>query len=377
MLKFTDSGWTSFSTVVGLMAMSWTPKGVDRLEMGLSQEPVDFAPGVPHRPRPKGTAAQVVRRVQSHLQGKSDDFLDIPVNFGKMSVYSIKVLKALRKVASGKTVTYGQLAAQTGKPKASRAVGRIMGSNPVPLIVPCHRCLGADGSLTGFSSEGSLGLKAHVLHLEGHVFNPEHTAGMAHLAKRDKVMRKLIKVCPPFRPLPDKPQTPWDNLVTAIIHQQLAVKAGRTIAGRVRALTPGKRYPTPEEMLVFSDEELRAVGLSGQKTSYVRDLAKRVSEGSLKLAGLRRLDDQQVIEKLTEVRGIGVWSAQMHLMFHLGRLDVLPVGDLGLQIACSKAYGLEEKYASATEMEELGQKWAPYRSIASWYLWRSLDQGGL
>jgi DNA-3-methyladenine glycosylase II len=142
-------------------------------------------------------------------------------------------------------------------------------------------------------------------------------------------------------------------------------------------LTPGARFPTPEQMLDFAEADLRAVGLSGQKTSYVKDLAARVQDGRLQLNRLRRLDDAAVIDQLTQVRGIGVWSAQMHLMFHLGRLDVLPTGDLGLQIACSKAYGLGEKYASPVQMEELGQKWAPYRSIASWYLWRSLDQGGL
>jgi DNA-3-methyladenine glycosylase II len=200
---------------------------------------------------------------------------------------------------------------------------------------------------------------------------------MRHLARRDPVMRRLIRTRAPFRPLPDKPQPPWDSLVTAIVHQQLAVKAGRTIAARVRALTPGHRYPTPEQMLAFSDQQLRAVGLSGQKTSYVKDLAARVDDGRLKLGALRRLDDDQVIAQLTRVRGIGVWSAQMFLIFHLGRLDVLPTGDLGLQIACSQAYGLKEKYASAAQMEQLAASWRPYCSIASWYLWRSLDQGGL
>ena len=334
-------------------------------------------PGVKKVERPRGATGQIVRRAKAHLGGKKDDLRDVPVDFGKMSDFSVAVLRELRKVKPGLVVTYGQLAAKAGKPAAARAVGRIMGSNPVPLIVPCHRCMGADGSLTGFSSEGSLGLKAHLLHLEGYVFNEEHAAGMKHLARRDVVMRKLVKVCAPFRPLPDKPQTPWDNLVTAIIHQQLAVKAGRTIAGRVRALTPGHRYPTPVEMLGFADQQLRAVGLSGQKTSYVKDLAARVGDGRLKLGSLRGMSDEEVIAKLVEVRGIGVWSAQMHLMFHLGRLNVLPVGDLGLQIACSKAYQLEEKYATSAQMEELGKKWRPYRSIASWYLWRSLDQGGL
>ena len=377
MLKLSDSGWTTFTTPAGLMAMSWTPRGVNRLVMGLKAAPKEFGADLPQIARPRGPVAEIVKRSKGLLAGRKDDLHDVPVDFGEMGGFPVQVLEELRRVAPGQVVTYGELAARAGKPGAARAVGRIMGSNPVPLIVPCHRCLGADGSLTGFSSDGDLDLKAHLLHLEGYVLNKEHAAGMAHLSRRDPVMRRLIKVCPPFRPLPDKPQTPYDNLVSAIIHQQLAVKAGRTIAGRVRNLTPGAHHPTPQEMLSFSDGELRAVGLSGQKTSYVKDLAARVGDGRLKLGGLRRLSDAEAIAKLTEVRGIGVWSAQMHLMFHLGRLDVLPVGDLGLQIACSKAYGLEEKYATAAQMEELGERWRPYRSIASWYLWRSLDQGGL
>nr|MEE4267192.1 methylated-DNA--[protein]-cysteine S-methyltransferase [Candidatus Krumholzibacteria bacterium] len=374
---FTDAGWTTFDTAVGPMAMAWTTRGVDRLTMGWKEVPAGFGEGRPQKKRPTGPVGQVVRRAQAHLKGRPDTFADVPVDWGRMGGFSVQVLEALRLVGPGQTVTYGELARRCAKPGAARAVGRIMGANPVPLIVPCHRCLGADGSLTGFSSEGSLSLKAHLLHLEGHVFNEEHAAGMRHLARRDPVMRRLIKTCAPFRPLPDKPQPGWDSLVTAIVHQQLAVKAGRTIAGRVRALTPGARFPTPEQMLDFAEADLRAVGLSGQKTSYVKDLAARVQDGRLQLNRLRRLDDAAVIAELTQVRGIGVWSAQMHLMFHLGRLDVLPTGDLGLQIACSKAYGLGEKYASPVQMEELGQKWAPYRSIASWYLWRSLDQGGL
>ena len=306
--------------------------------------------------RPRGATAQLVRRLKAHLQGRPDPLLDVPVDLDHLGTFARLVLAELRQVPPGATITYGQLAARTGRPGAARAVGRIMGANPVPLVIPCHRCLGADGRLIGFSAAGGITHKAWLLHLEGHVFHQEHAAGMRHLSRRDPVMRRIIKACPPFRPLPDKPQTPWDNLLTAIIHQQLAVKAGRTIAGRVRALTPGHPYPTPEQMLAFSDQELRAVGLSGQKTSYVKDLARHVLDGSLRLSSLRRLDDQQVIAQLTQVRGIGVWSAQMHLIFHLGRLDVLPVGDLGLQIAAARAYGLDEKHATPRPTGRAGRE---------------------
>jgi O-6-methylguanine DNA methyltransferase len=381
MLQFKDSGWTGFLTTVGPVAFSWTPAGLQRLTAGEQPGPDSFAPETPLVASPRGPVAQVVKRLQAHLKGKTDSFADVPVDLQNQSPFARTVLAELRRVPAGQSLTYGELATRAGRPGAARAVGRIMAANPVPIVVPCHRCLGADGALTGFSTAGGILQKAWILHLEGHVFDEEHEAGLRHLARRDPVMRKIIKICPPFRPLPDRPQPPWDNLLTAIIHQQLAVKAGRTIAGRVRALTPGKRYPTPGEMVAFSDEELRAVGLSGQKSGYVKDLAARVLDGSLKLNGLRKLSDDQVIEQLVQVRGIGVWSAQMHLIFHLGRLDVLPVGDLGLQIAAARAYGLKNKdgkeYATPAQLEELGEKWRPYRSLASWYLWRSLDQGGL
>ena len=377
MLQFTTAGWTSLDTTLGPLAFSWTPDGLQRLILGEAPDPATFAPGLPRVARPRRPVARVASLLRAHLKGRNQDFATVPVDLSGLSPFARRVLAELRQVPPGNTITYGELATRAGRPGAARAVGRMMATNPVPVVVPCHRCLAADGRLTGFSTAGGLLHKAWLLQLEGYVFDPEHAAGLRHLSRRDPVMRGLIKSCPPFRPLPDRPQSPWDNLLTAIIHQQLAVKAGRTIAARVRALTPGPRYPTPEQMLVFGEAELRAVGLSGQKTSYVKDLAARVLDGHLQLNRLRRLDDEQVIAQLTQVRGIGVWSAQMHLIFHLGRLDVLPTGDLGLQIAAARAYGVAEKHATPAQLEELGRQWRPYASMAAWYLWRSLDQGGL
>lgn len=302
--------------------------------------------------------------------------LDIPVDFLKGSEFSRVVWGELRKVKPGKVITYGKLAAKAGRPGAARAVGRIMGANPVPVIVPCHRCVGADGSMTGFSTEGGIFLKKKLLFLEGYEPNAEYKEGIAHLRRRDPVMRRLIRDVGPYQALPDKPAPPFETLVTAIIHQQLAVKAGRTIAGRVRNLTGGPRYPSPEEMMALADETLRSAGLSAQKVGYVKDLAARVADGRLKLVSLKHLDDEAVIAELTKVRGIGVWSAHMHLIFHLGRLDVLPVGDLGIQIACGKFYDLG-KYATPAQITELGHKWEPYCSMAAWYLWQGLDAGGV
>ena len=382
MLKFTDSGRCVFPTDLGPVGFSWTPRGVDRLHFGpadaerVAAQLAELAPNCPPVKRPNGTAADVVKRVKAHLKGRLDSLQDVPVDLSRQSDFSRKVLQKLRRVGPGKTRTYGELAALAGRPGAARAVGRIMGANPVPLIVPCHRCVGSDGSLTGFSTEGGIWLKARLIHLEGYEPNAEYARGIAHLKRRDPKLRRVIPQVGPYRPLPDKPQPPYDTLMTAIIHQQLSVKAGRTIAGRVRALTDGSRFPQPEELLAIDEKMLRGAGLSTQKTSYVRDLAARVADGRLQLNRLRHLDDQAVIAALTEVRGIGEWSAQMHLIFHLDRLDVLPTGDLGLQNAAAKLYGLPEA-ATAAQLTELGEPWRPYRSMASYYLWRSLDLGGL
>jgi len=292
------------------------------------------------------------------------------------SDFSRGVYGSLRRVEPGQVVTYGELAQRAGRPGAARAIGRIMGANPVPLIVPCHRCVGADGALTGFSGHGGIELKARLLHFEGFVRNPQHADGIAHLRRRDPVLRKVIDAFGPYLAVPDRPGPPYDVLVRAIIHQQLSVKAGQTIAGRVVALTPGPRFPSPQEMLALDPTLLRAAGLSNSKVSFVRDLASRVADGRLNLRSLERMTDDEVIATLTEVRGIGVWSAHMHLIFHMGRLDVLPVGDLGVQNGAARLYGLGDK-PSAAQMEAVAEPWRPYRSLGAWYLWRSLEGGGL
>jgi DNA-3-methyladenine glycosylase II len=157
----------------------------------------------------------------------------------------------------------------------------------------------------------------------------------------------------------------------AIVYQQLSGKAAATILGRVHGLYAG-RAPTPRQLLATHDDALRGAGLSSQKLSYLRDLAARVDDGRLPVAKLGRLSDAQAIEVLTGVKGIGKWSAQVYLMFRLERPDVLPEGDLGIQKAIQRAYGLK-KLPDPARVQKIGAAWAPYRTVASWYLWRLLD----
>jgi len=158
-----------------------------------------------------------------------------------------------------------------------------------------------------------------------------------------------------------------------VIYQQLAGAAARTIHDRVRDLTPGRRFPRPEEVDLLSDEALRGAGLSAAKLAALRDLSGRVLQGSLPLASIARLPDDEVVERLVEVRGIGPWTAQMFLLFRLGRLDVLAPGDLGLQEGLRRLDGLEER-PKPRELAERGERWAPLRSVASWVLWRLSEE---
>lgn len=159
-------------------------------------------------------------------------------------------------------------------------------------------------------------------------------------------------------------------LVRSIVYQQLSGKVAAVIFGRLLAAVKGDL--TPRRVLRLPHERMRALGLSNQKATYIRDLAERTKSGEVDFAALPGMSDEQVIETLTRVKGIGVWTAQMFLIFGLKRMDVLPVGDLGVRSAIKKAYGLAE-LPKPVDMEELARAWRPYCSVASWYLWRSLD----
>ncbi len=168
----------------------------------------------------------------------------------------------------------------------------------------------------------------------------------------------------------ERPADAYGALLRAIVGQQLSTKAARTIYLRVLDLFGGAT-PSPEQLLEASEEELRRCGLSGRKTEYVRDLAAHVLGGELELDRLEELSDEEVIEEIVAVRGLGRWTAEMFLLFHLQRPDVLSGGDLGIRKAVQVEYGLEEM-PTPTRVLEIGEPWRPHRSLASLYLWESL-----
>jgi DNA-3-methyladenine glycosylase II len=162
----------------------------------------------------------------------------------------------------------------------------------------------------------------------------------------------------------------FETLVKSIVYQQLSGRVASVIFGRVVKAAGGKL--TPESVLKLRPARMRALGLSGQKTAYIRDLARHTRDGSVDFAELPALPDAAVIERLTDVKGVGLWTAHMFLIFALRRTDVLPLGDLGIRAAIRKAYGFAELPEPA-EIETLAARWRPYCTVASWYLWRSLE----
>jgi DNA-3-methyladenine glycosylase II len=164
----------------------------------------------------------------------------------------------------------------------------------------------------------------------------------------------------------------FSMLVRAIVFQQLSTKAATTIHDRLIGSLPAGPPPTPAALASLTDDQLRAAGISRQKARYLRDLCEKVGRGDVPLADIESLSDEEVIAALTQVKGIGRWTAEMFLIFRLQRPDVLPLDDLGIVNAVRKAYGLRKR-PKPERLRKLGEAWKPYRSIASWYLWRSLD----
>lgn len=195
--------------------------------------------------------------------------------------------------------------------------------------------------------------------------------GARVLTTADPILANVIKNAPLPTLLPH--QNYYQSLVESIISQQLSVKAAATILERFVALFPGG-FPTPEEILDKDIETYRSVGLSRQKATYIVDLAQKVIDETIVFDQLDTLSNDEVIKELIQVKGVGVWTVHMFLMFCMGRLDVLPVGDLGIKNGIQRLYNFEDK-PTETEMITLAQtnNWHPYESLASWYIWHSLN----
>jgi DNA-3-methyladenine glycosylase II len=193
------------------------------------------------------------------------------------------------------------------------------------------------------------------------------------LMRRDPVLASIIRQHGACGLKSARESDIFSGLLQAIVSQQLSTKAAATIYGRLRALLPGET-PTPDAVEPLSDDILRGVGLSRQKLSYVRDLSRKMLDGSINIGNLTALADDEIVAELTQIKGIGRWTVEMLLIFRLARPDVFPAGDLGIVKAIQKAYNLRGT-PNVKRLHAIADKWRPYRSVACWYLWASLDTG--
>jgi DNA-3-methyladenine glycosylase II len=205
------------------------------------------------------------------------------------------------------------------------------------------------------------------------IVKTDYAAARRHLARADPTLAAIIKRIGPCRLHAVAPRDPFEALCMSIASQQLSVKAAATIFGRFCDLFPPDRKPTPERVMTLTDDEIRGVGFSRPKVTFIKDLAARVLDGRLDLTGLKKHPDEEVLRQLVAVKGIGRWTAEIFLMFRLGRPDIFPADDLGLMNAVQRAYGLRKR-PDARRLRELCEKWRPHRSVAAWYLWQSLEK---
>jgi len=197
-----------------------------------------------------------------------------------------------------------------------------------------------------------------------------------HLTRADKVLAKLIRQVGPCTLKPRTRRDLFEALVSAVAHQQLNGTAAQTILGRVKALYPGQRFPTPEQLLATPDQRLRGAGLSRAKTAAIKDIAAKTISGVVpSRKELRGMKDTEIYERLTSIRGVGPWTVEMLLIFTLGRTDVLPVTDYGVRKGFALTYGWKD-LPTPRELMEFGTRWQPHRSTAAWYFWRALDSKG-
>ena len=201
---------------------------------------------------------------------------------------------------------------------------------------------------------------------------PDYSIARKHLMKTDPKLSLIIKRIGRCELHAVAPRDAFEALCMSIASQQLSVKAAATIFGRFCDLFPNRKV-SPEGVMTLTDDQIRAVGFSRPKASFIKDLAARVLDGRLDLKGLKRHPDDEVMRQLVAVKGIGRWTAEIFLMFRLGRMDIFPADDLGLMNAVHRAYGMRKR-PDAKKLRKMGESWSPYRSVAAWYLWQSLNE---
>ena len=431
------SGFTLFDTPLGRCAIAWGQRGVVGLQLPEARESSTRARIRQRFPEaveatPPREVKRAIDAVAALLGGRKADLSKLVLDMDGVSPFHRRVYEAARDIPAGQTLSYGEVAARLGSPNSARAVGQALGRNPFPIVVPCHRVLAAGGKAGGFTAEGGVDTKMRMLEMEkpggvgaktptspsgkattgkkagpqpaqssrtgkpaaaakpteatlplpaartksvgaatGLGFDPR--AARRHLRRVDPALAGLLDEFP-FTLKLNQTQSVFSALAEAIVYQQLTGKAAATIYGRVCALFPRATNGfTPKHILATTEENLRSAGLSRAKAAALRDLAHKTATRELPtLEQVHTMEDDDIVERLTSVRGIGRWTVEMLLMFRLGRGDVLPADDYGVRKGFALTYGRAD-LPSRKELEQHGEQWRPYRSVASWYMWRAVD----
>lgn len=204
----------------------------------------------------------------------------------------------------------------------------------------------------------------------------DHKLAIAHITKNDARLARLIAQCVEFRLNIEPAQSPYEALLEAIVYQSISGKAAATIFARIAALGANGRCPTPQEILKLRKSALRKAGLSFAKIAAAKDLAQKTIEGIVPtLEDAEKMSDEELVARIDSVRGIGAWTVEMFLIFRLGRPDVLPIHDYGVQKGFALTYG-KRKIPKPRELAKFGERWRPYRTVASWYMWRAVESAG-
>jgi methylated-DNA-[protein]-cysteine S-methyltransferase len=389
----TVPGFTFFDTPIGRCAVGWGERGIVAVQLPEALPAQTRArllkrlPGARETPAPP-EVVKTLQRIQALMRGEASDLASVVLDMNGVPPFHRRVYEMARTIPPGSTLSYGEVASLLGVPGSARAVGQALGRNPFPIIVPCHRVLAAGSKLGGFSANGGVATKLRLLAIEGARtgaieprfdddgglgFDPD--AAIDHLRASDPSLARLIDTMGPFRLRLQKTSSVFGALAQAIVYQQLTGKAAATIFARVCALFPHRSDGlVARRVLRASDAKLRAAGLSRSKVLSLRDLARRAESREIPtLAEAQAMEDHEIVSRLTEVRGIGRWTAEMFLIFRLGRPDVLPVDDYGVRKGFATA--LRKRTLPTREaLERRGMRWKPYRTVASWYLWRAAER---
>ena len=386
-------GFTLFDTAIGRCGIAWGGRGIVGVQLPEAHSAATRArllrrfPAARETP-PPGDIRLAVDAITALLGGERRDLSALALDMDRVPAFHRRVYEVARAIPPGSTRSYGEIAAALGEPGSARAVGQALGRNPFAIVVPCHRVLAAGGRAGGFSATGGVTTKLRMLAIEGARLNGQETlfdaggtlgfdprAAVEHLRAVEPALGRVIDAVGPFALEPKRAPSIFGALTEAIVHQQLNGRAAATIYGRLCALFPrAQAGPTAASILRISDEKLRGAGLSRAKALALQDLARRAAAGEIPtLEEARGMDDATILERLTSVRGIGRWTVEMLLIFRLGRPDVLPADDYGVRKGFAVAFRRRE-LPSPKDLARRGERWKPYRTVASWYLWRAAER---